>query len=116
MDLKTPSGATTATPKSTSAASRKFNPGNVQKAGTEPLVWSGEQRTGAVYVYNERIRLAVEVGVATGRPILVRGGSGWGKSSLARSAAIYLGRRYYEKVVSSRTQVRDLLYDADVLQ
>ena len=67
-------------------------------------------------MYNDKIRLAVKVALATYRPILVRGASGWGKSSLARSAANYLGRKYREKVVSSRTQVRDLLYDADVLR
>ncbi len=41
-----------------------------------------DRRDGQVYVYNERIELAVNVALATGRPVLVRGPSGSGKSSL----------------------------------
>jgi MoxR-like ATPase len=47
---------------------------------------------------------------------LVRGPSGGGKSSLARNVARALGCRYYEKVISSRTQARDLLWEVDLLR
>lgn len=76
----------------------------------------GDRRDGLVYVYNDEIVLAVNVALATGRPLLVRGPSGCGKSSLARNVAENLGRRYYEKVISSRTQARDLLWEVDLLR
>jgi MoxR-like ATPase len=76
----------------------------------------GDQREGTVYVYTEEIILAVNVALATGRPLLVRGPSGSGKSSLARNVANVLEFRYYETVVSSRTQARDLLWEVDLLR
>ncbi|HYH87181.1 MAG TPA: MoxR family ATPase [Pyrinomonadaceae bacterium] len=76
----------------------------------------GDQRSGSVYVYNEDIVLAVNVALATRRPLLVRGPSGGGKSSLARNVANFLKYRYYETVISSRTQARDLLWEVDLLR
>lgn len=76
----------------------------------------GDQRDGSVYVYTEEIVLAVNVALATRRPLLVRGPSGGGKSSLARNVANFLKYRYYETVISSRTQARDLLWEVDLLR
>lgn len=70
----------------------------------------------SIYVYSDEIVLAVNVALATGRPLLVRGPSGCGKSTLARNVARTLGRRYYEQVISSRTQARDLLWQIDLLR
>lgn len=70
----------------------------------------------SIYVYTDDIVLAVNVALATGRPLLVRGPSGCGKSTLARNVARTLGRRYYEQVISSRTQARDLLWQVDLLR
>jgi MoxR-like ATPase len=44
---------------------------------TAPALVSGlgDQREGSVYVYTEQIVLAVNVALATGRPLLVRGPS-----------------------------------------
>jgi MoxR-like ATPase len=81
--------------------------------GAQP---AGDRRDGRVYVFNERIELAVNVALATTRPLLVGGPSGGGKSSLARSVAHRLGWRYYEQVISSRTQARDLLWTFDSLR
>jgi MoxR-like ATPase len=66
-----------------------------------------------VYEYTSEIELAVNVALATGRPLLVRGPSGSGKSSLARSVAHHLGWRYYEAVVTSQTGAQDLLWTFD---
>lgn len=71
---------------------------------------------GAVYVYTDRIVLAVNVALATNRPLLLRGLPGSGKSSLAHNVARVLGRRYYEAVITSRTQARDLLWSFDALR
>lgn len=81
-----------------------------------PSVQTGDRRDGLVYVYNERIELAVNVALATGRPMLVRGPSGGGKSSLARNVARRLKWRYYERVITSRTQAHDLLWTFDALR
>lgn len=76
----------------------------------------GDRSSKSVYVYDKKIILAVNVAIATERPILVRGSSGWGKSSLARNVAKVLGWRYYEQVISSRIQARDLLWEVDMLR
>lgn len=76
----------------------------------------GDRRDGSVYVYTERIVLAVNVALTTGRPLLIRGPSGSGKSSLARNVARHEGWRYYEEVITSRTEARDLLWTVDTLQ
>ena len=75
-----------------------------------------DRQDGSIYVYTDQIVLAVNVALATGRPLLIRGPSGCGKSTLARNVAQTLGRRYYEQVVSSRTQARDLLWQVDLLR
>lgn len=67
----------------------------------------------SVYEYDDHIVMAVNVALAAGRPLLVRGRPGTGKSSLARDVAIKLGWRFYEIVVTSRTQARDLLWTYD---
>jgi MoxR-like ATPase len=75
-----------------------------------------DRRDGRGYVYDEKIVLLVNVALATGRPILVSGPSGSGKSSVAASVAFTLGWSYYEHVISSRTQARDLLWQFDTLR
>ena len=70
-------------------------------------------RADSVYVMSERIDLAVKVALATGRPLLLRGEPGSGKSSLAPYIARDRGWRYYEHVVTSRTVGKDLLWTYD---
>jgi MoxR-like ATPase len=74
-----------------------------------------DRRDGAVYVMEEDgpLALAVDVALATNRPLLLRGEPGSGKSSLAAYIARNLGWRYYEHVVTARTRARDLLYTFD---
>lgn len=69
-----------------------------------------------VYVYDETIELMVNVALATGRPLLVRGDPGCGKSALAASVARRLGWRYYEEVITSRTTARDLQWRFDAIR
>lgn len=84
----------------------------VSKAATN----RGDRRDGLVYLYTDEIEMTVNVGLVTGRPILLRGPSGSGKSSLARNVALRLGRRYYEEVITSKTQYTDLLWRFDLLR
>lgn len=78
-----------------------------------PPVDAPDRRDGLVYVMTSRLELAVKVSLATGRPLLLRGDPGTGKSSLAAYIARRLGWRYYEHVVTSQTQARDLLWTFD---
>jgi MoxR-like ATPase len=68
------------------------------------------------YRYSRRIELAVNAARATGRPLLVAGPPGCGKSTLARSVSEVLGWRYYAAVITSRTQARELLWTFDSLR
>src|SRR5437879_3622590 len=72
-----------------------------------------DRRDGRVYVTDAPIKLALKVALATGRPLLLRGDPGSGKSSLAAYVARNLGWRYYEHVVTARTDATDLLWTFD---
>ncbi|MFF2535893.1 AAA family ATPase [Streptomyces cyaneofuscatus] len=75
-----------------------------------------DRRDGLIYVMPSDLSLAVEVALATGRPLLLRGEPGSGKSSLAPWVARERGWRYYEHVVTSQTRARDLLWSFDAVR
>jgi MoxR-like ATPase len=93
-----------------------FDPPPTYVAPTATAGSSGDQREGRVYVYEDDTILAVNVALATGRPLLIYGPSGSGKSSLARNIAHFKKWRFVERVITSRTQARDLLYEVDLLR
>lgn len=69
------------------------------------------------YVYdNDDLVLAVRVALATDRPLLLRGDPGSGKSTVAEDIAARMNRRYYERVISSRTTAADLLWTFDAVR
>jgi MoxR-like ATPase len=76
----------------------------------------GDQREGLFYRYTPAIKRAVRVALAVQRPLLIFGPSGCGKSSLVFNLARVLGRRYYEFVVQSRSEARDLYYRFDAIR
>ena len=67
------------------------------------------------HVIDRRSVVAVNAALATGRPLLVRGEPGVGKSQLARAAAVQLGRRFLRHAVDASTEPRDLLYTVDAV-
>lgn len=83
----------------------------------QPAVEEVADRADAkAYVFDDDIRLAVNLALATSRPLLVSGPSGGGKSSLARAVQALTGWSYVERTITSRLQARDLLYEIDHLK
>lgn len=78
-------------------------PGRTPARGTDRL---DEQ----VYLFDEPTVLAVNVALASGRPLLVLGPPGSGKSALAPNVARLMHFRYYAEVVTARTEPHDLLW------
>lgn len=78
----------------------------------------GDEAPSGGYVYDDegKIALGVNIALATGRPLLVRGRPGSGKSSLASDVAQRLGWRYYEHTITSRTRARELLWSFDAVR
>ncbi len=74
-----------------------------------------DRRDGSVYVCPPKLRLALRVALVTGRPLLLLGAPGSGKSSIAAYVARNLDWRYYELVVTARTEARDLLWRFDMV-
>ncbi len=59
---------------------------------------------------------AVNAALAAGRPLLLRGEPGAGKSQLARAAAKRLGRAFVSKVIDVRTEASDLQWHFDAVR
>jgi MoxR-like ATPase len=76
---------------------------------------SGDQ-PGDVYVYSESTVLALNVAMATARPLLISGEPGSGKTTLALNAARVLGRWFFKETVTSRTKADDLMWRFDTLR
>ncbi|MEO0380543.1 MAG: AAA family ATPase, partial [Pseudomonadota bacterium] len=73
--------------------------------------------TGAVpYQFRPDVLLAVDVALNTGRPLLISGPPGCGKTSLARAIASGLNARYLSRTITSRTQIDDLFAEVDTLR
>ncbi|MEZ5476283.1 MAG: AAA family ATPase [Thiolinea sp.] len=69
----------------------------------------------SVHVFDERSAQAIRAALAAGRPLLVRGEPGTGKSQLARAAAKVLGRKFLSHVVDAHTEIQDLWYRFDAV-
>ena len=94
---------------------KRFEPPGYRLEGA-PEAPAGDRRDGKVYVYDDDIVLAVNVALAIRRPLLISGPAGSGKSSLAKFVANVMGWRYYEDVVTARTQARDLQWTFDAIR
>jgi MoxR-like ATPase len=70
----------------------------------------------SVHVIQQEAIDALRAALVTGRPLLVRGEPGTGKSQLARAAAEALGRAFVPHAVDSRTETRDLLWSIAIIE
>jgi MoxR-like ATPase len=73
----------------------------------------GDAAGGLNYVFTEELALAVNVALATRRPLLLRGAPGSGKSTLARALAGVRDCDFLLKVVTSDSRLDDLLWRYD---
>ncbi len=65
------------------------------------------------HLLDKKSAYALEMALATGRPLLVRGEPGVGKSQLARAAAAKLERLFISHVVNINSEGQDLLWHYD---
>lgn len=67
----------------------------------------------SAHIFEPAHVLAINAALVTGRPLLLRGEPGTGKTQLARAAAVGLKRALVAQTVDARTETRDLLYVVD---
>ena len=67
------------------------------------------------YVATDELKLAVNAAVTLGRPLLIKGEPGTGKTQLAQEIAQGLGRPLYEWHIKSTTKAQQGLYEYDAV-
>ncbi|MEM1330051.1 MAG: AAA family ATPase [Planctomycetota bacterium] len=75
-----------------------------------------DTRDGRIYLFEKDLLLSTEIALATARPLLLLGAPGSGKSSYASFVARNLDWRYYEYVVNSRSESKELYYRYDAVR
>jgi MoxR-like ATPase len=90
--------------------------GNLSDAHRSTRRPRGDLRSGEVYVVTTEIVTAVKVALVTGRPLLLGGPPGCGKSSLASYVARNLGVHYHEFVADDESRASDLLWRYDPIR
>jgi MoxR-like ATPase len=75
-----------------------------------------DRRDGSAYRMQADLHLAVEVALTAGRPLLLRGDPGTGKSSIAAFVARRLNWRYYEHVVTAQSTAAHLQWRFDAVR
>ena len=67
------------------------------------------------YVATDDLKLAVNAAVALGRPLLIKGEPGTGKTLLAQEVAQSLGKPLFEWHIKSTTKAQQGLYEYDAV-
>ncbi|MCH9697136.1 MAG: MoxR family ATPase [Gammaproteobacteria bacterium] len=75
-----------------------------------------EQGGSLHHAFEEPDIKAINAALATGRPLLLKGEPGIGKTQMAKAAALVLERPLLPMVVDSRTEARDLLWTFDAVE
>jgi MoxR-like ATPase len=76
---------------------------------------SADNRPEQYHLFEEESARAIRAALGAKRPLLVRGEPGVGKTQLAEAAAKILKRPLVRRVVDSRTESRDLLWEFDAV-
>jgi MoxR-like ATPase len=69
----------------------------------------------SIHEFEEQHSYALMAAEAAGRPLLLRGEPGTGKSQLARAAAVATGRLFLSVVINARTECEDLQWKFDAV-
>jgi MoxR-like ATPase len=98
-----------------------FDPANSLPPAAGVPTPGRDLRDGSFYVFSEPGErdptvLAVRVALATGRPLLLSGAPGSGKSSLASFVARAMNWNYFEQTITSRTSAQDLMWGFDAVR
>ena len=88
----------------------------VEEGHTVTLETGADAQPERVHVFSRREIDAVNAALGAGRPLLVRGEPGVGKTQLAEAAAVQLQRLLLPFVVDARSESRDLLWHLDAVQ
>lgn len=80
-----------------------------------PVTLPGPGGLERVHDFDTHSTAAINAALGAGRPLLVRGEPGVGKTQLAEAAAEVLERAFIRHVVDSRTESRDLLFFFDAV-
>jgi MoxR-like ATPase len=88
----------------------------VRDGDTVTLQEGGEAQPERVHVFSQQEIDAVNAALGAGRPLLVRGEPGIGKTQLGEAVADHLGRVMLPFVVDVRSESRDLLWHLDAVQ
>ncbi|WP_428506494.1 AAA family ATPase [Roseateles sp.] len=70
----------------------------------------------SIHHFDERAVAALRAAEACGRPLLVRGSPGVGKSQTARAAAAFAERPFLSVVIDGRTEAHDLMWRFDAVR
>jgi len=87
----------------------------IESLGDPIALSNAEDEIERIHKFDQRSIDAINAALGAGRPLLVRGEPGVGKSQLAEAAAKVLKRAFISKVVDSRTESRDLMYEFDAV-
>lgn len=68
------------------------------------------------YIVSDELRNSVNIAIALGKPLLIKGEPGTGKTMLARSIAEALGKNLYIWNIKSTTKAQEGLYVYDTVQ
>lgn len=98
---------------------RYFSPADMGKSLEDGRVYChfvSDDEPESSYVYDWPLILAVNVALATRRPLLLAGEPGCGKTTLARNIALVKGWAYYHHTIGSRSEASELLWGLDTLR
>ncbi len=82
---------------------------------TEILLPASGTWPASVHRFDADTACALRAAEAAGRPLLIRGEPGTGKSQTARAAAVAAGRAFLSVVIDGRTEAHDLLWHYDAV-